>query len=209
MDKKQFTKRQISDGFKQLEGRITQISIITEIISPFYTSTVIYSHPLHWIINQLALHVVGQVTRTCFDEHRSPKYKTLSICEIYNQIISSRRYQNFSIEEKRKMSNVKRTINSKKRKYEKRLKKFTDKYYAHLEHRKQKQITREYEKLEFGINDLKKVTQWARKSLNIMRMCWENQSANFAEGQYTYFSEGFRSAIQDEILEPISHLRKI
>lgn len=208
MNRKKFTNRQITQAFPYIEGRLAKLSILTEIINPyFYKHSVVNAHSLTWVLTELILHVYGQTARCWFDVARN-KYKTISVCEIYTQIKHSKKYHKVSAEQKKSFDELEKPIEKIRKKYEKRLKNLADKYYAHIESRTAKQKHKEYENLKISWDNITFLIVQAKAIVNELLKFWDGREANFEEAHYPYFREGFWNAIDQKILKPKSLLSK-
>lgn len=209
MSKKPFTTKQITQAFSQIEGRLTKISILVEIINPyFYEHIIVNAHPLNWIIVELIHHVYGQTTRCWFDETKG-KYKTISVCEIYKQIKQSQRCKKFSSKQKTSLEDIGKSIEKTRKKYEKRLKNFADKYYAHNEIRTAKQHHKEYETLKISWEEITFLLKKAKSTINDLLKHWDGKEFHYSEGYYQYFREGFWNSIDHKILIPFKRKAKL
>ncbi len=201
MSRKQFTNRQITQAFTHIEERLTKLSLLTEIIHPyFYEYSIINAQPLNWVLTELIFHVYGQTARCWFDVAKGG-YKTTSVCEIYKQIKHSKKYLKFSTEQKKLFDELEKLIEKIKKKYEKRLNTFADKYYAHNENRTAKQRHKEYENLKISWDYITYLVTQAKIIVNYLLKYWEGRETNFEKNHYQYFSEGFWSAINPKILK--------
>lgn len=208
MTKKLFTNRQITQAFSQIEERLVKISILVEIINPyFYERIIVNAHPLNWVIVELIHHTYGQTARCWFDEAKG-KYKTISVCEIYNQIKQSRNYSKFSLVQKKSIDAIGKSIEKIRKKYEKKLKNFADKYYAHNEIRTNKQRHKEYETLKVSWDMIVYLIKEAKNIVNNLLKHWGGSDLHYSEGDYQFFREGFWNSINSNVLISMSHFLK-
>lgn len=197
---KSFTTREITQAFSQIAGKLTKISILVEIINPyFYERIFVNAHPLSWVIGELIHHVYGQMARCWFDEAKG-KYKTISVCEIYRQIKHSREYKKFSSEQKNSIEGIGKSIEKIRKRYEKRLKNLADKYYAHNEIRTDKQRRKEYETLKISWEKISFLLDQAKNTINGLSKNWDGKEFDYSKGDYQYFQEGFWHSINPKIL---------
>jgi hypothetical protein len=203
VSRKQFTNRQITQAFPYIEGGLAKLSILTEIINPYFCKySVVNAHSLTWVLTELILHVYGQTTRCWFDV--ANKYKTISVCEIYRQIKNSKKYHKFSTEQKKSFDELEKPIEKIRKKYEKRLKNLADKYYAHIESRTVKQRHKEYENLKISWDDITFLIAQAKTIVNKLLKFWDGRDADFEETNSQYIGEGFWNVIDKKILKPKS-----
>lgn len=207
MNSMQYSDMKIAQGLKQLEDKLTQLSIFAVIIRPYFFDYVIVdAHPLVWLIVETIHHVYGQTTRCWFDR-ANKKHKTVSVCEIYEQIKRSEKYKKKSPDKLKAFNKNEKIIKKMKNKYKKRMSDFTNKYYAHNEIRTKKQRQREFEMLKAGWQDIEDLILSAKNITNDMFLFWKRKEANFRNGDYPYFRE-FWNSINPEVLKPVSHFFK-
>lgn len=208
MSKMQFTNRQITQAFSQIEERLIKLSIFVEVINPFfYKYQIIDAHSLNWIIVELIQHVYGQTARCWFDVAKG-QYKTISVSEIYKQIKHSQKYNKFSAEQKNSIDEIGKQIKKIQKRYEKRLKNLADKYYAHNEIRTSKQRHKEYETLKISWIKITFLVEQAKNIINGLLKHWEGKEFHFEQTNYQYFREGFWDSIDRKNLKSISHFSK-
>jgi hypothetical protein len=80
---KPFTPKKISNGIKHLVERLSRLSLLMEIIDPYFKKPLSYSHAIIWIVNELIYHIYGQASRCVFDEYKVTKYKTVSLSILF------------------------------------------------------------------------------------------------------------------------------
>lgn len=208
MGRKQFTDKQISRGLQQLQDKLTQLSIFSVIIRPyFFDYVIIDAHPLVWVIVEMIHHVYGQTTRCWFDQ-ANKQYKTISVCEMYEQITKSKKYKKHSLDWEKSFNKIGKEIKKTERKYKKRLSTFADKYYAHNEVRTSKQRHKEFETLKAGWPDIEALILSAKNITTDLIKFWDSRTAHFSEGDYQYFRDKFWHSINSEVLKPASHFYK-
>jgi len=200
MNGNDFTDEDISKGFKQIEGRLTRLSILLEIARPYYVKyDFVRSHPLVWMINESMFHVIGQIARCWFDKAKGG-FKTISVRELYEQIRRNKKYQGLQSIEKQSFDALGKEIEKYGKKYEKEISTLADKYYAHIEVRTEEEVKREYEDLKIGWKEIEDLIVSAKRVVNEMVKFWEEREANFEMGSYWIFRDQFWNSIKDEIL---------
>jgi len=145
-------------------------------------------------------HVYGQTARCWFDEAKK-NYKTISISELYKQIMQSKKYKKFSSDQKLAMGKIGQLIEKNRKKYMKKLMTFADKYYAHNEARTDGQRRKEYENLKVFWKNITTLIETAKNITNELYGFWQKKGLYFGEQNYQYFCDGFWETIDSKVLK--------
>lgn len=208
MPVKKFSDEEITKGFKEIEGWLAQLSIMAAIIKPYYFEYIVKNaQSFDWMLKEFVFHMFGQVDRCWFDR-ANKDYKTISVCELYEQVKLSKKFEKASVNWKKKFSNMDKQKHVIKRKFENKMRTLAGKYYAHREVRSDEQKLKEYEGVKIGWGDLEKLIKSAKKIINSLLIFWEDRQANFEEPKYKYFRDNFWSVIKPSVLEVRSRSSK-
>lgn len=191
----EFSKEEISIGLHLLVEKTSKIAIASQILDPWITGQtgLVSSHktiPLIIVLEHVEHFVFGQLHRLFFD--RSKNNKTASIQEIYRQVevfaksntLPGTRHLPVFKKVEHQLADVRKV-------HGRKLKLFSNKYYAHMDIRTPEQRVDDRRIYTTFWSDVLRLIDIAKDAISSIQLYWEDANSEFAEGYYEDFKKKF------------------